>query len=164
MATDDLPFQRSMKQFTGKVLGLLGAALMACVSLSIGSDMVHKEFRYMDQSVLTTAEVIQKERYLAGGRHAAASWQYRLTYRYKDSAGRRFEGEAYFPESVWEQREDKHHVTIVYLQDEPSESRQSEGPPFGNWYRVVFGACCCGGWGLACSFAALAALFIPAEK
>jgi hypothetical protein len=163
MATNDLPFQRSMKQFTGKMLGLLAGALMACVSLSIASDLIHKEFRYRDQGVSTTAEVTQKERYLAGGRHAS-SWQYRLKYRYKDSAGRRFEGEGDVPESVWEQREDEHHVTIVYLQDEPSESRLSEGPPFGNWFRVVFGACCCGGCGIAFSFAALAALLLPAEK
>jgi hypothetical protein len=162
MATHDLPFQRSMKQFTGKMFGFLAMALIACVSFSIASVMVHKEFRYRDQGASTTAEVIQKERYLTGGRYA--SWQYRLTYRYKDSAGRRFEGKCDVPASVWERREDKNHVTIAYLQDEPSESRLSEGSPFGNWFSVVFGACCCGGLGMACSFAALAALLIAEKK
>jgi hypothetical protein len=115
--------------------------------------MVRKELRYKDQGVSTTAKVIQKERHYSAGRHGG-SWHNTLKYRYQDSAGATFEGQDDVPLSVWEQSEEGQDLAIVYLRDEPSESRLPMAPfwhwiGFAGWLLfmfVFFAMACSYGW------------------
>jgi hypothetical protein len=119
--------------------------------------MVHKELRYRDQGVSTTVHVIQKEQHYSGGRHGTG-WHHTLKYRNQDSAGKTFEDQGEVPLSVWEQFEKGQKLAIVYLRDEPSESRLLvDYWPFGHWLVVVLFTCFWGGLGLYCSFKTIVA-------
>jgi hypothetical protein len=164
LANPDLPFQKAMKLFIKRLGRSLFMALIACVSLSIAYYCVRKELRYGDQGVSTTAQVIQRELHLSGGKHQ--SWVYTLKYRYRDFAGRVFEGQGDVPQSVWDQSDkgnEGNDVAIEYLRDEPSESRPQHSP-FRRWTDIVGGMCCCGGWGLGCLIAAIMMFCKPARK
>jgi hypothetical protein len=136
----------------------LGMAMLACVFLlGFAPYMLRKELRYRDQGMSTTAQVIGKERYYSGGRHGSG-WHDVLKYRYQDSAGETFEGQADVPLSVWKQSEEGHDLAIVYLRDQPSESRLLvDYWPIGHCLGVVCFTCFWGGLGLCCAYQAIMA-------
>jgi hypothetical protein len=132
-------------------------ALIACVFLlGFAPYMVRKELRYRDQGVSTTAQVNQKERHYSRGR--SGGWHNTLNYRYQDPTGHTIEGQSDVPLSDWEQSEEGHNLAIVYLRDEPSESRLLvDYSPFGHWLVVLWWTCFWLGAGLFYSFKAIAA-------
>ena len=68
------------------------------------------------------------------------------------------------PLSVWEQSEKGQDLSIVYLRDEPSESRPLAGSPFWHWFGVIFLICFWGIPGLACLFIAIVEFWELAKK
>ena len=138
-------------------------ALTACVALGIASYTVRKELRYKDQGVSTTAQIVQKERHYSGGRHGSG-WHNTLNYYYQDRAGKTFEGQGDVPLSLSEQSEKGQDLSIVYLRDEPSESRPLAGSPFWHWFGVIFLICFWGIPGLACLFIAIVEFWELAKK
>jgi hypothetical protein len=129
------------KLFLKKRWESLVLALIACVFfLGFAPYMVRKELRYRGQGVSTTAQVIQKDRHYSTGRHSG--WHYTLKYRYQDPAGHTFAGQSDVPLSVWEQSEEGDSLAIVYLRDEPSESRLlADYWPFAHWFGVLWWTC-----------------------
>jgi hypothetical protein len=121
---------------------MLFVALVTCFCLGMAAYPVHKELRYRDQGVRTTAQVIQKEQHYSGGRHGSG-WHDTLKYRYQDSAGAAFEGQGDVSLSIWERSEKGHDLAVEYLRDEPSESRPVDSP-FRHWSGIL---CWVGWWG-----------------
>jgi hypothetical protein len=123
--------------------GMLFIVLVACFWLGMAAYLAHKELRYRNLGVRTTAQVIQKERHYSGGRHGSG-WHNVLKYHYQDSAKATFEGQGDVSLSLWEKSEEGHDLTIEYLRDEPSESRPLDS---SSWH--WFGAGCSGVMGLS---------------